>query len=96
MFALMITDGSNAGAAPDPRAARAGRWEFTPHAVESLVDRDASVEDVFIVLTTARPCHSEPGGRWRLSGPDRLGDPLTLIVELHAHVVVVTLFRGDE
>jgi len=23
-------------------------------------------------------------------------DPLTLIVELHGHVVVVTLFRGDE
>jgi len=31
-----------------------------------------------------------------LSGPDRLNDPLTLIVELHADVVVVTLFRGDE
>ncbi len=76
--------------------ARAGRWEFTAHALESLVDRDARVEDVFIVLTTAKACHSEPGGRWRLSGPDRLGDPLTLIVELRAHVVVVTLFRGDE
>ena len=76
--------------------ARAGRWEFTPHAVQSLVGRDASVEDVFMVLTTAKACHSEPGGRWRLSGPDRFDDPLTLIVELHAQVVVVTLFRGDE
>jgi hypothetical protein len=76
--------------------ARAGRWEFTPHAVKTLVDRDASVEDVFTVLTTAKACHSEPHGRWRLSGPDRLGDPLTVILELHAQVVVVTLFRGDE
>ena len=45
------------------------------------------MEDVFIVLTTAKERHSEPSGRWRLSGPDRLGDPLTLIVELHANVV---------
>jgi hypothetical protein len=76
--------------------ARAGRWEFTSHALESLVDRDASVEDVFVVLTTAKACRSEPSGRWRLSGPDHLGEPLTLIVELHAHAVVVTLFRGGE
>ena len=76
--------------------ARAGRWELTSHALESLVERDASVEDVFVVLTTAKVCHGEPSGRWRLSGPDRVGDPLTLIVELHAHVVVVTLFRGEE
>jgi hypothetical protein len=76
--------------------ARAGRWEFTSHALESLVERDASVEDVFVVLTTAKACHSAPGGRWRLSGPDRLGDSLTLIIELHAGVVVVTLFQGNE
>lgn len=76
--------------------ARAGRWEFASHALESLVERDASVEDVFVVLTTAKVCHGEPNGRWRLSSPDRLGEPLTLIVELHANVVVVTLFRGDE
>ena len=76
--------------------ARAGRWEFTSHALESLVDRDASVEDVFVVLTTAKECYSAPSGRWSLTGLDRLGEPLTLIVELRAHVVVVTLFRGDE
>ncbi len=76
--------------------ARAGRWEITSHALESLVERDASVEDVFTVLTSAKTCHSAPTGRWRLSGEDRLGDPLTLIVALHTHVVVVTLFRGDE
>ena len=76
--------------------ARTGRWEFTPHAVQSLVDRDASVEDVFMVLTTAKACHTAPDGRWRLSGLDRLGELLTLIVELQADVVVVTLFRGDE
>lgn len=76
--------------------ARAGRWEFTSHALQSMVERDASVEDVFVVLTTAKACHGLPGGRWKLSGPDRLGDVLTLIVELHADVVVVTLYRGDE
>ncbi|GAC1344339.1 MAG: hypothetical protein NVSMB23_19120 [Myxococcales bacterium] len=76
--------------------ARADRWEFTSHALGSLTVRDASVEDVFVVLTTATACHGEQGGRWRLSGPDRLDDPLTLIVELQAQVIVVTLFRGDE
>jgi len=76
--------------------ARAGRWEFTSHALDGLVERDASVEDVFVVLTTAKDCHREQSGRWRLSGLDRLGDALTVIVELNAHVVVVTLFRGDE
>ena len=76
--------------------ARAGRWEITSHALESLVERDASVEDVFRVLMSAKTCHSAPTGRWRLGGEDCLGDPLTLIVQLHAYVVVVTLFRGDE
>jgi len=76
--------------------ARAGRWEFTSHALDSLADRDAMVEDVYAVLTSAQACHSAPGGRWRLTGDDRLGDPLTLIIELRAQVIVVTLFRGDE
>lgn len=76
--------------------ARAGRWDFTSHALDSLVDRDASVADVFAVLTNAKACRSAPGGRWRLTGDDRLGEPLTLMVELRAHVIVVTLFRGDE
>jgi hypothetical protein len=61
-----------------------------------LIERDASVEDVFAVLTNAKECHSAPRGRWRLIGEDRLGDSLTLLVELRAHVILVTLFRGDE
>ncbi len=76
--------------------ARAGRWEFTLHALDSLVERDASVEDVLAVLTGAETCRAAGGRRWRLSGADHLGDPLTLIVELRANVVVVTVFRGDE
>lgn len=76
--------------------ARAGRWEFIAHALDGLVERDATVEDVFCVLTTASECQSTPRGRWRLIGADRLGDPLTVVVELRSEVIVVTLFRGDE
>jgi len=96
MYAPMSGNGSNAGAPADPGACSCGPLGIHGARVGESRDRDASVEDVFIVLTTAKECHSEPSGRWRLSGPDRLNDPLTLIVELHADVVVVTLFRGDE
>jgi pentatricopeptide repeat protein len=74
---------------------RAGRWEILPHAVERMIERGVTVEDVRTVLTGAKSCRAA-GKRWRLSGPDVFGEPLDLIVELLADVLVVTLFRGDE
>ena len=75
--------------------ARAGRWEILPHAVERMIGRGVTVEDVRSVLTGAQSCRAA-GSRWRLSGLDVLGEPLEVIVELLADVIVVTLFRGDE
>lgn len=74
---------------------RAGRWETLPHAVERMIEREVTVEDLLSVLTGARSCRAA-GNRWRLSGKDVVGEPLDLIVELMADVIVVTLFRGDE
>jgi hypothetical protein len=74
---------------------RAGHWEILPHAVERMIERGVTVEDVRSVLTRPNSCRAA-GGRWRLFGPDVFGEPLELIVELLADVIVVTLFRGDE
>jgi len=74
---------------------RAGRWEILPHAVERMIERDVTVDDVRAVLIGAESCRAK-GKRWRLSGLDVLGQPLDLVVELTADVLVVTLFRGDE
>ena len=60
-----------------------------------MIEREVTAEDVRAVLIGAESCHAE-GKRWRLSGLDVLGQPLNLVVELTADMLVVTLFRGDE
>ena len=61
-----------------------------------MVERDVEPLDVYGVLTTAESCRALRPGAWRLDSTDRWAEPLSLIVELRAGVVVVTLFRGDE
>jgi hypothetical protein len=61
-----------------------------------MIERDAAPEDVYEVLTRAAACRRTDSGRWRLDGVDRIGEQLSLVVELRADVIVVTLFRGDE
>jgi hypothetical protein len=60
-----------------------------------MIEREVTVEDVRTVLTGAKSCRAA-GNRWRLSGRDVFGEPLDLVVELAAEVIVVTLFRGHE
>ena len=60
-----------------------------------MIERGVTVEDVRTVLIDASSCRAT-GNRWRLSGLDVVGEPLDVIVELLADVIVVTLFRGDE
>ena len=61
-----------------------------------MVERDVSREDIVMVLLSADDCRVTPRTRWRLSGADSREERLTLIVELRAEALVVTLFRGDE
>ncbi len=76
--------------------ARAGAWDLTPYAVGRMIERMVDHADVYKVLVTAPGCYAVPPNRWRLEGPDGRGDSLTVIVEIRASVLVVTLFRGDE
>jgi hypothetical protein len=73
----------------------AGRWEILAHAVERMVERDVTVDDVRHVLLMHESCRPD-ADRWRLTGVDLLDDPLMLMVEIEADVLVVTMFRGDE
>jgi hypothetical protein len=73
-----------------------------PHAIDSLIERDANERDVYEVLTRAEDCRAaDPNPRtgqerFRLAGLDRGGEPLQLIAEIIGVALVVTLFRGDE
>ena len=60
-----------------------------------MIERGVTVENVRSVLTRTQSCRAA-GNRWRVSGCDVFGEPLEVIVELLADVIVVTLFRGDE
>ena len=61
-----------------------------------MIERDATPQDVYEVLTRAPLCRRADAGRWRLDGVDRIGERLSLVVEVRDGVIVVTLFRGDE
>jgi hypothetical protein len=73
----------------------AGHWEILAHAVEQMVERDVTVDDVHAVLLRHDSCRPH-ANRWRLTGVDLVDDPLVLMVEIEADVLVVTMFRGDE
>ena len=74
----------------------AGRWELTEHAVTRMVQRGFGLADVRKVLLRAPVCYESTAGRWRLEGEAMTGEALTLIAEIEAGVIVVTLFGGDD
>jgi hypothetical protein len=47
-----------------------------------MIECDAAPEDVYEVLTRAAACRRTDSGRWRLDGVDRIGEQLSLLVEL--------------
>lgn len=72
--------------------AAANRIRISRHAWERMAERGAQYEDVRHALAMARRCKSQEGGRWKVSGTDRDGDELVLIVVIEAGVVVVTVY----
>jgi hypothetical protein len=70
----------------------ANRIRIGRHAWERMAERGVLYEDVRNALATARRCKAQDGGRWKVSGSDRDGDELVLIVALEAGVIVVTVF----
>lgn len=71
-----------------------GRVVFTRHARERMGDRSATAGDVCEAMLTARSAAWQADrSNWRVSGGvDLDGDDLTIIVDIEADVVVVTLF----
>jgi hypothetical protein len=72
--------------------ASAGRISLTTHARTRMIERNVKPGDVRSALVSARACRGQPGGTWKVTGPDMDSDALDLVVALEAGVVVVTVF----
>ena len=67
-------------------AARTNRVYLSRHAVEN--DDYVMADDIVYVLAHAKSFRMQPNGRWRVSGLDRTGDRLTVIVLVHEEKVI--------
>ena len=76
------------------RAAAESSWTITPGTRWSGVV--CPFADLRHALEHAESCRAQPNGRWRVVGRDPDGDVLWAIVELHADLLVITVYRGDE
>lgn len=72
--------------------ARAGRVEFTHHAVLRARQRRVRRAEVVTALAQAHDCRPEEGERWRAFCRDEDGEPLAIIVVIEDGLLVVTLF----
>ncbi|HWU86524.1 MAG TPA: DUF4258 domain-containing protein [Kofleriaceae bacterium] len=75
------------------RLAHLNRIAFSTHAQRRLAERGAEREDVRVALTSSTSASRQDRGTWRVAGGrDRAGDELTVIVDIEADVIVVTIF----
>jgi hypothetical protein len=72
--------------------ASANRIGYAPHALARMLQRNVRRVDVHHALVAARVCASQPGARYKVTGPDFDGDDLDVIVVIEDGVLVVTLF----
>ncbi len=72
--------------------ARAGRVEFTSHALLRARQRRVRVSEVVTALAYASACSLEEGEKWRAACHDADGDPLAIVVVIEDGLLVVTLF----
>lgn len=94
-------DANDANGANDAKAlgeiqwlARRGRIMVTPHAYQRMNERGVSDADIRRALRTAKAALRQAGrNNWRVEGGvDADGDDLTLICDIEAYVIVVTVF----
>ena len=78
------------------RLARDGLYAISDYCERRMVERDVMPEDVECALCHAVAAREQANARWRVEGPDIDQQALSMVVELRANLVVVTLFRGDE
>jgi hypothetical protein len=76
------------------RLAGIGRILIRHHARVRMAERGATIDDVQRALTTATSATWQPDHEtWRVGGGvDLDGDELTVVVDVEADVIVVTLF----
>jgi len=72
--------------------ALANRVVISQHARRRMEERGVEPEDVYSALLGARLCTSDTRGGWRVSGADRSGDVLTVVIRITSGVLVVTVF----
>jgi len=72
--------------------ARAGRVEFTAHAVKRARQRSVRIGEIVHALAYAHECRREEGEKWRALCRDRDGDLLEAVVVIEDGLLVVTLF----
>lgn len=73
--------------------AGAGRVEFTDHARDEMQEAGSDFLDVMNALRKATYCRHQPkNDRWKVQGPDRSGEELTVIVVLEDGILVVTVW----
>ena len=66
---------------------------LTWHAVKRMDQRGAKRGDVRAALVSATAAMAQDRGGWRVEGGcDRDGDGLTMVIDLEADVIVITLF----
>jgi Domain of unknown function (DUF4258) len=75
------------------RLARLDRIVLTGHAAKRMDQRGAKRSDVRAALVSATSALAQDRGGWRVEGGcDREGDGLTVVVDIEADVIVITLF----
>lgn len=74
------------------RLVSAGVVLYTDHARQRMWDRNVTLADVRHALIHASTALEQANGRWRIDGTDTDGDELTVVVLVHAGLVVITVF----
>jgi hypothetical protein len=71
----------------------AGRIVVTQHARERMHQRNVKYVDLCCALTSVHRCVAGAGAdTWKVTGPDKDGDSLDVVVALEGGVIVVTVF----
>jgi len=72
----------------------ANRYALTPHAQQRMRSRHIRFDDLRLAAASATRAVLQPANdRWRVEGGrDMDGDDLTLVVEVRADVLIITLY----
>jgi hypothetical protein len=69
-----------------------GRTRFTTHALRRMFQRNISRQDVYTAINTALSCLVQEDESWRVTGQDKEGDELTVIVSIEGGNVIITVY----